>query len=177
MGGSPISAGVERDRPIEVVGVQGHLMQDHLAAPGARSLIHTANNTRRRTHPVAHMQVFADDEPREDDTEHRSQEHRDGHSIGRLVGKHQAQQQIGDRRADPEEDRCAQRLGCDRVTAHHATVEHIEEARGNDEDQGADLGDGCNGQRVDAAPDTANERRVHREGDHGAEQQDDRKYR
>ena len=46
--------GVERHGPIEIVGVLGHLVQDHLAAPGARSLIHTASSTSAATDPVAH---------------------------------------------------------------------------------------------------------------------------
>ena len=65
-------------------------------------------------------------------------------------------------------------FGRDGVAAQHSAVEHVEQARRDDEEQRTDLRHRGNGQRVDAPPDAANERRVDREGHDRAEQQDDR---
>ena len=66
---------------------------------------------------ISKMKMLADDQPREDDTEQRCEEHRDRDSVGWLIRQHDAQQEIGDARADPQKDRRAQRLGRDRFAA------------------------------------------------------------
>ena len=173
IGGSPIEPRVERGRALEIDDVLGDLVKDHVA----RSLIHTAISTSAPPTPSRQCRCSPT----------MSQEKitpisgvRNSVTATRLDGwfaKHEAQQQVGDARPDPEEDHRAERLGGDRVAAQHAAVEHVEEARRDDEDQRTDLRDRGDGKRVDAASDAAHKRRVDRERNHRAEQQDDRQHR